>query len=127
MQPDLRVHCKRSDLCSTFCTVWYVWATMHCVFVYYHAVFVFCCFFMSSMVLLSTMACIFTAQLQSMLLVLRVYYLCRVHIKALTRICICMVLTQFLIKKKPEHSLIYILAEIPFHLDHGKKLTNEDS
>ena len=98
-------------------------------------------------VLLSTMASIFTAQVQNILLV---YYVCRVHIKVLNRICICTGLAPFLVKKKniqkkkkkniqkkkkkkhtkkkqkkTEHSLICILAEIPYHLDHGKRRTNE--
>ena len=28
-------------------------------------------------------------------------------------------------KKKTDHSLICILVEIPYHLDHGQRLTNE--
>ena len=60
------VHSVQSGMCGPLCIL------------YYHAVFLL--FF------LSTMASIFTAQVQNILLV---YYVCRIHIKTLTR---CMVL-----------------------------------
>ena len=111
------VHSVQSGMCGPLCIAYY-----HAVlFVFF--VFVFVLFsYTSSLVLnvlLSTMTSIFTAQVQNILLV---YYLFshkgsehNIHMYSFGTIS-C---------KKTEHSLICILAEIRYHLDHGKKLTNE--